>query len=393
MTRQPSVSSIWHLSVLFTACCSSHTQQAVAEHQGVAGGHDTPSPPPTNNRLLGIILAFNLAHFDSLLLIFGEYLSMCEGGWNPLLTSLSPPSHLPLSFISLLSMCEGGWNPSLLIYTTMDWTVQVEQYIQRRTFCYRTNHTLPIEFSCHNKSIGIGLSSFHRQYVADHLHSYDVFVYQEDDIVFRFAHLTAFMHESAKLQGLNASDDNIVGFQRYRREMRQVRLEWYGRNSITRRLQPRAGCFAVLLSGCCLHQHILVVGLAAILACDSSLSVLVVLSTNHPPSLNPTLTSPTLLYSLLPSPTLRFPKPCPTLVVGKTVGPLRTSSTKISSKKSPLSPPFAFKPPILTCASTATRTKPCGSSPPPKFSICNNGAIFSISRAINVNTWRRCRFI
>ena len=163
------------------------------EHKGAP---DTAAPSLAKNRLLGIILAFNLAHFDPLVLIFGEYVSMCEGGWNP----------------------------SLLIYTTLNWTTQVESYIQRRTFCYRTNSSLPIEFSYHNKSIGIGLSSFHRQYVADHLHMYDVFVYQEDDMVFRFAHLAAFMHESAKLVRLNVSDDHVIGFQRFRREMRQVLL-------------------------------------------------------------------------------------------------------------------------------------------------------------------------
>lgn len=39
-----------------------------------------PAPNTANNRVLGFILAFDYNHIDPLMLIFNEYVSMCEAG-------------------------------------------------------------------------------------------------------------------------------------------------------------------------------------------------------------------------------------------------------------------------------------------------------------------------
>ena len=39
-----------------------------------------PAPYTANNRVLGFILAFDYNHIDPLMLIFNEYVSMCEAG-------------------------------------------------------------------------------------------------------------------------------------------------------------------------------------------------------------------------------------------------------------------------------------------------------------------------
>jgi hypothetical protein len=45
---------------------------------------DYPTPNVEGqNRILGMLLTYNYNHIDPLMLIMGEYQSMCEGGWAP----------------------------------------------------------------------------------------------------------------------------------------------------------------------------------------------------------------------------------------------------------------------------------------------------------------------
>ncbi len=39
-----------------------------------------PSPFSTHNKVLGMLLSFNMGHVDPLTLIVNEYTAMCEGG-------------------------------------------------------------------------------------------------------------------------------------------------------------------------------------------------------------------------------------------------------------------------------------------------------------------------
>jgi hypothetical protein len=41
-----------------------------------------PDKITTNNKVMGLLLSYDLAHIDPLVLILNEYVSMCEGGWN-----------------------------------------------------------------------------------------------------------------------------------------------------------------------------------------------------------------------------------------------------------------------------------------------------------------------
>ena len=42
-----------------------------------------PTPNSVNNRILGMVCSYDMAHMDSVYLILNEYVSMCEGGFNP----------------------------------------------------------------------------------------------------------------------------------------------------------------------------------------------------------------------------------------------------------------------------------------------------------------------
>ncbi len=75
-----------------------------------------PAPNTENNRVLGMILAFNHDHIDPLMLIFNEYVSMCEAGWKP----------------------------SLVIFTTVHWSLQMKRMFRQKSFCYRTNSSIPL---------------------------------------------------------------------------------------------------------------------------------------------------------------------------------------------------------------------------------------------------------
>lgn len=74
--------------------------------------------------------------------------------------------------------------------------------------------------SLHDPAIGIGLAAEHRKYVANHFYEYDVFIYHEDDILFKNSHLSAYLTETINLYKSDCIKDYSIGFQRYRRQLR-----------------------------------------------------------------------------------------------------------------------------------------------------------------------------
>lgn len=151
-----------------------------------------PAPNTPNNRIIGFVLAFNHYHIDPVMLILNEYLSMCEAGWQP----------------------------TIVFFTTVHWSPTLFRYFRQKTFCYRINESIDIRTSEHDPSINIALGAQHRTYMANELNNFDVFVYHEDDIVFKYSHLAAYLHETKKLHQLlpdNGLYDNCIGFQRYRK--------------------------------------------------------------------------------------------------------------------------------------------------------------------------------
>ena len=154
-----------------------------------------PEPFTPHNRIMGLILAFSNDHVDPMMLIMNEYVSMCEGGWEP----------------------------TVVIYTTVNWSDALVRFNRQRNFCYRTGKPLNVTVSVHDKSVSIGLAMEHKETLKNELNNYDFFVYHEDDIVFKYSHLVAYLKETRKLAELDPENglyDNVIGFQRFRRLLR-----------------------------------------------------------------------------------------------------------------------------------------------------------------------------
>ena len=151
-----------------------------------------PTALTAHNRVLGMVCSYNMDHMDSLYLILGEYVSMCEGGWNP----------------------------KVVLFTTADYTPPARRVLKYRTWCHRLNASLDFEFNVHDPSISINLAAQHRRYMSTRVNDFDVFVYHEDDMIVRYHQLVSFIGEIKKLQTLipdSALRDNTIGFLRYRR--------------------------------------------------------------------------------------------------------------------------------------------------------------------------------
>lgn len=153
-----------------------------------------PAPFSHNNRILGLLLSYNLDHIDPLFLITNEYVSMCESGWN-------------VSFV---------------LFTTENWTDKLKNYLRSKTYCYQTDNHLDIRYSLHDKSVRNNLGSFHRAYIKKELDNFDFYVYHEDDIIFKHSHLSAYLSELKAVYQISPEiiDTAVIGFQRFRRLVR-----------------------------------------------------------------------------------------------------------------------------------------------------------------------------
>ena len=102
-----------------------------------------------------------------------------------------------------------------MLYTGEEWASDLLTFYKRRTYCYRINDSITFKFSVHPKSIGISLAAEHRKELPKYANDYDIFLYHEDDIVFRFKHLVAFVEETKRLQNLlsdGEKNDYGIGF-------------------------------------------------------------------------------------------------------------------------------------------------------------------------------------
>lgn len=148
------------------------------------------------SKLLVMTLSFDISHCDALDEILQEYLNMCEGGWDV----------------------------TVIFYSTVRWSPELLTHYRRRTFCYRISDSINFLFSIHHKDISINLASVHRKELALHVNNYDLFLYHEDDIIFRFKHLVAYVQETKRLELLLREDERSdygIGFLRYRRILRK----------------------------------------------------------------------------------------------------------------------------------------------------------------------------
>jgi hypothetical protein len=151
---------------------------------------DFPEPFTDHNRIFLQVLNYDLHHIDSLYLNIAEYLSMCEGGWTM----------------------------TVLIHTCANYSAPLLHDIIQRSYCYRTSSHLNITVRQYDKGVGIWLAAPHRLVVKDEILNHDFFVYQEDDMIFKYSLLTAHLHETKTLQSLLYQDglaDYCIGYHRY----------------------------------------------------------------------------------------------------------------------------------------------------------------------------------
>ena len=154
-----------------------------------------PTPNTEHNRIIAFVLNFNFKHIDPLLLIFNEYVSMCEGGWEP----------------------------TVVLHTTVNWTSTMHRYFRQRTYCYRKGASINIRLDVHDSSVGTGLAMKHKAILQQEINNHEFFVYHEDDIIFKYSHLVGYLHETKKLHDLNPESElqsSVIGFLRYRRDLR-----------------------------------------------------------------------------------------------------------------------------------------------------------------------------
>ena len=110
------------------------------------------------NRLLVMTLSFDLTHSDAVDLIVNEYVNMCEGGFDV----------------------------TVIFYITQKWSDELYTMTKRRAFCYRTSNSIDILFSFHEAGIGTSLAAEHRKDLFKYLPQFDIFLYHEDDMIFRY---------------------------------------------------------------------------------------------------------------------------------------------------------------------------------------------------------------
>jgi hypothetical protein len=180
------------LNIVFSCLVALVLSVSMGAAESIIDNFPTAFSP--NNRIMGFILAYSFNHIDPLVLIFNEYVSMCEGGWDP----------------------------TIVIFTTSNWTATMQRYMRQRTYCYRLGRSINIRLDVHDRSIGTSLAAEHKRILREELEHFDFFVYHEDDIVFKYSHLVGYLNETLKLHQLEPETglrDYVIGFQRYRRIM------------------------------------------------------------------------------------------------------------------------------------------------------------------------------
>lgn len=141
-------------------------------------------------------------------------------------------------------MCEGGWEPTIEFITTVHVSDVLLRFMQQKAYCYRIDAPINITMHIpenasmdHNKISGLLLADVSRSLLARALNKHNVFIYQEDDIMLQYNHLTAYLTETRRFMNLfkHANEsalstvnkkkyygmyDHCFGFQRYRRKLK-----------------------------------------------------------------------------------------------------------------------------------------------------------------------------
>ncbi len=150
-----------------------------------------PQPFSRFNRILGIILVYNFKRIETIMIVLDKYRSFCESGWFP----------------------------TLLILTTKEPTKTLKILLNDKLWCYFIQDNIHIEWKIFHKNIGLQLADASRRYLSNKLNEYDLFIYQEEDMILTLNHLNGYLYETRKLYNLSNDkvyEDYMIGFQRYR---------------------------------------------------------------------------------------------------------------------------------------------------------------------------------
>jgi len=120
------------------------------------------------------------------------------------------------------SVCEGGADVSIVLFTTLrdENARRLKRHLLENAFCYRVGYHLNLTLATHSPSTSIFLSEEHRKHIPNDLENFDIFIYQEDDILLQLPHIVSFLSETEKLRILGGPEtlhQYNFGFQRFRR--------------------------------------------------------------------------------------------------------------------------------------------------------------------------------
>lgn len=173
-------------------------------------------PFSSKNRILCMLLSYKFFRMDSILAILHEHKSMCNAGWDV----------------------------TVVIFTVVPPSVRMRRYLDTKVYCHRIQAPVKILFEIRSDDSPRTLGAETRYYLRDVWQQYDLYIYQEDDMIVEYNHVMAFLTETEKLVRLfvktlesrSAAEDSytyarnevyskyLIGFQRYLRHLRPFEL-------------------------------------------------------------------------------------------------------------------------------------------------------------------------
>jgi len=123
-----------------------------------------------------------------------------------------------------LNMCDAGWDVNVIILASIParWNaVDIKKFFAQRYHCSRAGSVMGIQVEQYAAELGIWMCSKMRSIQKKYLEEYDVFIYQEEDMIVTLSRLHYYVEETAKLEAVldqgHGDGDNIymIGFSRH----------------------------------------------------------------------------------------------------------------------------------------------------------------------------------
>ena len=126
-------------------------------------------------------------------------------------------------------MCESGWEVSIIIFTGSVWGLDLKTYMASKTYCYKIKGPILIQYST-------DVFKVQKELILNNLNSLDIIVDHDDDVLFKFSHVAAYIHELKCIQKSHTSlQHNLLpGFIDYHHNYRPIetvkKVEWREKN-------------------------------------------------------------------------------------------------------------------------------------------------------------------